>query len=56
MSPGMRFIRLKRSLRNVFVKRGICVAGFADTIRDNAYTTRIAATALMKRMNVGYAY
>jgi hypothetical protein len=30
--------------------------GLADTIHGNAYTTGIAATALIKRMNVGYAY
>ena len=56
MSPGIHFIRFKRSPRNVIVKRGISAAGFANAIRDNAYTTWIAATALIKRMNVGNAY
>jgi len=56
MSPGTCFIRLKRSSQYVFGKRGTLYAGLADIIRDNAYTTQIAATALIKRMNVGYAY
>ena len=56
MSPGTYFIRHKRSSHYVSEKRGTLYADLADIIRDYAYTTQIAATVLMKRMNVGYAY